>query len=318
MSRKRVLTKSPKHKLKLIKEDGKSYIRKKDLDHYFFEQGMTREDFKFHFGIGHRIMTQSLYKYYTKDQIKRSQGEKIAKIQRENNSNRVNWYKPANLVEVDKIKEAISTSLTHEEAMEKLGMSKYVFSHHLQYYNLAYNETKEKSKKFLSLTTEEVELLKSLMFYNKQIGLLFSRNSSDIIKGIDCINDFKYTLFNLVRKLKRINRKHIKRFNIRYSANNIEYQFYKYFKHLKLDVEAQFPLGPYKYDFFFPKFNLLLELDGSLHEINRDLIKDELAANQGYKVIRIKLSKSLLNKAYDEQTIFKKIKSCINQYQLFQ
>ena len=77
-------------------------------------------------------------------------------------------------------------------------------------------------------------------------------------------------------------------------------------------------LGPYKYDFFFPKFNLLLELDGSLHEINRDLIKDELAANQGYKVIRIKLSKSLLNKAYDEQTIFKKIKSCINQYQLFQ
>lgn len=33
---------------------------------------------------------------------------------------------------------------------------------------------------------------------------------------------------------------------------------------------------------------------------------------------RIKLSKSLLNKAYDEQTIFKKIKSCINQYQLFQ
>lgn len=164
MSRKRVLTKSPKHKLKLIKEDGKSYIRKKDLDHYFFEQGMTREDFKFHFGIGHRIMTQSLYKYYTKDQIKRSQGEKIARIQRENNSNRVNWYKPANLVGVDKIKEAISTSLTHEEAMEKLGMSKYVFSHHLQYYNLAYNETKEKSKKFLSLTTEEVELLKSMIF----------------------------------------------------------------------------------------------------------------------------------------------------------
>lgn len=44
---------------------------------------------------------------------------------------------------------------------------------------------------------------------------------------------------------KRVLSKHIKRFNIRYSANNIEYQFYKYFKHLKLDVEAQFPLGPY-------------------------------------------------------------------------
>lgn len=153
MSRKRVLTKSPKHKLKLIKEDGKSYIRKKDLDHYFFEQGMTREDFKFHFGIGHRIMTQSLYKY---------------------------------------------------------------------------------------------------------------------------------------------------------------------FKHIKVDAEVQFPLGSYKYDFFFPKFNLLLELDGSLHEINRDRVKDELAVKQGYKIIRIKLSKNLLHKAYDEQTIFKKIESCINQFQLFQ
>lgn len=243
MSRRRVLTKSPKHKLKLIKEDGKSYIRKKDLDHYFFEQGMTREDFKFHFGIGHRIMTQSLYNIYTKDQIKKSQGEKIAKIQRENNSNKVNWYKPTNLVEVDKIKEAISTSSTHGEAMEKLGMSKYVFSHHLQYYNLIYGETKEKGKKSLSLTTKEVDLLKSLMFYDKQIESLFSKNSPDIVKGIDCINDLKYTLFNLVRKLKRINRKHIKQSNTRYSANNIEYQFYKYFKHINIDVGVQFPLG---------------------------------------------------------------------------
>lgn len=140
----------------------------------------------------------------------------------------------------------------------------------------------------------------------------------DIVKGIDCINDLKYTLFNLVRKLKRINRKHIKQSNTRYSANNIEYQFYKYFKHINIDVGVQFPLGSYKYDFFFPKFNLLLELDGSLHEINRDRVKDELAVKQGYKIIRIKLSKSLLHKAYDEQIIFKKIESCINQYQLFQ
>lgn len=127
--------------------------------------------------------------------------------------------------------------------------------------------------------------------------------------------DLEHTLFNLVRKLKRINRKHIKQSNTRYSANNIEYQFYKYFKHIKVDAEVQFPLGSYKYDFFFPKFNLLLELDGSLHEINRDRVKDELAVKQGYKIIRIKLSKNLLHKAYDEQTIFKKIESCINQFQ---
>lgn len=44
-----------------------------------------------------------------------------------------------------------------------------------------------------------------------------------------------------------------------------------------------------QYDFFFPKFNLLLELDGSLHEINRDLIKDELAANQGYELNFLKV-----------------------------
>lgn len=49
----------------------------------------------------------------------------------------------------------------------------------------------------------------------------------------------------------------------RYSANSIEYQFYKYFK----DVEAQFPLGPYKYDFFFPKFNLLLDYYWSSMEV---------------------------------------------------
>lgn len=48
--------KGPSRKLELIVEDGKRYIKKHDLQHYFFDQKWKIKDFQYHFGLGHRIV----------------------------------------------------------------------------------------------------------------------------------------------------------------------------------------------------------------------------------------------------------------------
>lgn len=62
--------KGPSRKLELIVEDGKRYIKKHDLQHYFFDQKWKIKDFQYHFGLGHRIVRGSLYKWFSKELIK--------------------------------------------------------------------------------------------------------------------------------------------------------------------------------------------------------------------------------------------------------
>lgn len=57
--------KGPSRKLELIVEDGKRYIKKHDLQHYFFDQKWKIKDFQYHFGLGHRIVRGSLYKWFS-------------------------------------------------------------------------------------------------------------------------------------------------------------------------------------------------------------------------------------------------------------
>lgn len=104
-------TRGPRRKLKLIIEDGKRYIKKEDLLHYFFQENWNIEDFNYHFGIGHRIVRGSLYKWFTREEIEESHRKKIANKQRgSNNSNRVNWYKPRKLIPLLDLEEAIKKS----------------------------------------------------------------------------------------------------------------------------------------------------------------------------------------------------------------
>lgn len=105
--------KGPSRKLELIVEDGKRYIKKHDLQHYFFDQKWKIKDFQYHFGLGHRIVRGSLYKWFSKEEIDKSHREKIAERQKgENNSNRVNWYRPSKVIPLELLEKTIQGSLT--------------------------------------------------------------------------------------------------------------------------------------------------------------------------------------------------------------
>ena len=76
-------------------------------------------------------------------------------------------------------------------------------------------------------------------------------------------------------------------------------------KDFNIDFIRQFKIDNYRYDFYLPKYNILLEYDGSTHiskvyngnkiECN-DQIKDELANSNNYNLIRINHTESIVNK----------------------
>ena len=48
----------------------------------------------------------------------------------------------------------------------------------------------------------------------------------------------------------------------------------------------QAPFGPYILDFFAPKWNLCVEIDGPLHDPERDKIRDTWLSERGIRILR--------------------------------
>ena len=66
--------------------------------------------------------------------------------------------------------------------------------------------------------------------------------------------------------------------------------WYGYLRHLKPNFHRQRIIGNYIVDFYCPKLNLVIEIDGWQHEIlnkEYDKKRTEYLANQGFYVLRI-------------------------------
>ena len=144
-------TKSTKRKIKTEIVDGKTYIEKKAFIHYYVEKGFSIKDFNDHFNLGHRVVRQSLYKYFSKAERSKLHGKKISNKQKVNNSNSVNFFKPRNLIELDKLKEAIIQSKNQRQVIQRLGITKYVLTSNMQYYNLKFSTKFNRKAKKLNL-----------------------------------------------------------------------------------------------------------------------------------------------------------------------
>jgi BirA family biotin operon repressor/biotin-[acetyl-CoA-carboxylase] ligase len=67
---------------------------------------------------------------------------------------------------------------------------------------------------------------------------------------------------------------------------------------LGVRFRRQWPIGKYTLDFFAPKINLAIEVDGEQHDPERDSVRDAFLHKKGIDVIRIP-SKEL----FDEQKL---------------
>lgn len=195
--------KGPRKKLKLEVLDGKQYIRKRDLQHYFFDNHWTIKDFQYHFGLGHRIVRQSLYKWFTEEEIDASHREKIAIKQRTHNSNKVNWYRPRRVIPLSVMVDAIQRCHNKKELKGFLNLTSFELSSLQQYYNLKLpnHNTLLENSSVDHMDRREIRLLAEVMQVIGCKGLLTSKPKEQA-KAIKELSDTVFSLRIILRKLK--------------------------------------------------------------------------------------------------------------------
>ena len=297
--------KGPSRKLELIVEDGKRYIKKHDLQHYFFDQKWKIKDFQYHFGLGHRIVRGSLYKWFSKEEIDKSHREKIAERQKGENNSKV--------IPLELLEKTIQGSLTKREVKEKLNLTSYELSSIQQYYNFRLPNKNRLIDDFCSnhLTKKEIFLLSKFLCIQKLEKDFLSGDPKRIMEVVRKLHYLQYDLRIIIRKLKKYYRE--EDYNL--PTNIVEYRFYKELIKMRYKVIPQF---------FFKDLNIhvdfllddsiILELDGKMHVRELDLERDKALNSLGYQVIRIDLEKENLSRFMKNSDIRK----CLKKYLLNQ
>ena len=70
-------------------------------------------------------------------------------------------------------------------------------------------------------------------------------------------------------------------------SNGQEYRVKKILMSLGLNSITQYSIGVYVYDFLIPEYGLIIEYDGQFHTLEKDNIKDKVALEAGFKILRI-------------------------------
>jgi very-short-patch-repair endonuclease len=86
-------------------------------------------------------------------------------------------------------------------------------------------------------------------------------------------------------------------------------------KQMQFRFRRQIPFGQYILDFYCPKANLVIEVDGSQHYtkegIKRDHRRDSYLKKQGLKVLRFSDRDVLMNIFDVQQKIYEEIERCL-------
>lgn len=303
--------KGPKRKLILEVHDGKRYIKKRDLQHYFFEEKWKIQDFRYHFGLGHRVVRQSLYKWFTKEEIDQSHRDKIADKQKgDRNSNSVNWYRPSKLIPLENLLDAIRNSKSKRELKEKLNLTSYELSFLQQFYNLRLPKKDILVDDFSvnHLSKSEILLLAKFSVMSGTFEDLLSGNTRRIHNGVCKLIELNFELKYLLRKLK----KYFRDISWNMPTNLIEYHFYKRLIRMFPDLIPQYFFRDLNIhvDFMIPSRKLIIELDGMFHIHGTDQERDKKLNSKGYTVVRINLDKENLSRFVTS----KDIRICLKKY----
>ena len=307
--------KGPRRKLVLEVIDGKRFIKKSDLQHYFFEENWRIPDFRYHFGLGHRIVRGSLYKYFTKEEIKDSHKKKLSLSQLgDKNSNKCNWYRPRKLIPLTQLEEAIKVSHNKKEVKESLNLTSWDLSFLQQYYNFRLPK-KNFIDKFAGkhLTSSEVTVLSKLLESFDLGEDIFSGRILREAEAIKALVVISYELRFIIKKLKKGYRKT----KLKMPTNMTEYAFYKELVKIYPNVIPQYYIRSLdiRVDFLLDEHNIL-ELDGNMHELFKDKERDLKLKELGYTVHRLDLEK--LNLKHYKNNNSKVIRQCLKNLRLHQ
>jgi len=89
-----------------------------------------------------------------------------------------------------------------------------------------------------------------------------------------------------------------------------EWIFYLYLKESGLKFEYQYKIGPYRADFLLYGY-VILEIDGPLHEKEKDQKRDRYLKKMGYQIIRISADCATIEPEIEIEIIKEKLRPII-------
>lgn len=275
-----------------IKVGGKEVLTKDFMDEYFIKRGYTQKDFTAVFGKGHRLWRNSRQHWYSKELLKELWSKKIAKSQEKNNSNKANYFKPRTILDLDQINEALGSSSTIKEAIQKLGVSKYVFQSNLQYYNISYNPKSVNRGIGIweSLSDRDKQTFKLIAAIQPELGKALTRGlmeNTDLAKEVYKLVSLSYDIKNLANKLRTRQQKRLKNFN--YPKNLSEYTVALALDSFNINYVCQYNIEGRAFDFYLPNSKYIIEVDGPHHTPEMDKADEVIINKAGLKMNRIKL-----------------------------
>lgn len=193
-------------------------------------------------------------------------------------------------LELDTSNETFS-SLCDKYHLSYVRMTK-LFKSRFPDYDLFYSAYQKKVNSGVGFGDPEVQ--RRCKLTQKENGSAFY--SEEVrLRGINTQKDLKLGIFNREFHSSKLKA----RFKIKYSS------LIDYFESINLQVNFEFPIDVedelvekfhkeyYFYDLYLPDYNLLIELDGSVHKNNykdqliADQLKEEFAISHGYQFLRI-------------------------------
>lgn len=273
-----------------LQKIGKRAYLKTELLQQDLEAGLSKYAIKHKYKLGSKITenTWKLAKEKFPELAKKASSQAYAKNMLGNTRGA---RAPEIIISKERIKEVLKKRFTLKEILEEFKISEFLFKRNLLYHNIKsdYVQFKKIPLKHILLKDNYIELLRQL---NPKLLSLLENNNIDKDNVTD-IQKLFLQLTDLTQAVKNIGRSFSKKHNSKlvFSSNLGCNNLCVYLYESNIEFQQEFKIDNYYYDFYLPKFNLIVEVDGLYHKFkkvkNKDKLKENLAKSKGFELIRV-------------------------------
>lgn len=283
----------------------KKVITKEDFDYYYLEKSFSRDQFA-EIGVGTKVFQNSFHLHYP-DRAERVKmfGQRISLSQKMVNSNFKNAGKPRKLLDKERLEALVGKGMLLFDLAKEFNCSEPTVSRNLEYYQIL----PFKTRLVQGGTIARLKVLERLTGHS--VIDLFDKGPQEV--DMEALALFVERAESDLRACKEA----IAKLKHNYKMGASIISRYEWFVKYALDdlgiaYKPQYSIGQYRYDFFLPEHNTLVEVDGEGHNYESDFQKEQLAEQKGFTLMRLDCS-TLKNKRlclqHIESQLSKKLES---------
>lgn len=294
-----------KSNLKLLQKiDGLGYILDPTILKEQIDLGLSKEAIRKKFSLSGRD-AHTTWKYAKKIWPEETRKVSSSAYRNATIGNSRAEHLPIIRVSREKLLSCFQKFTTLEEIKKELNLTDFLLHRNIVENKLQYEYIKFKDNAFKSIVVSENTTEKISTFFPKIKDLL--NNRIEISENIsEDIHKLYIELFSLSQSIKAIGRKVSSRcknknklYKAKFFSNNIgEVYLCELLYNFDIIFYQNFKLQNYFYDFYLPDYNIIIEVDGTSHDIleviDKDKDKSKVALDNGYELVRVKWTGTVL------------------------